>query len=138
MAQWFNANNKYSKLAQELIDAAASDLGHIDLSKVLFLEIQESKPKQAMVIKQIKEPFDMLLGKSFYIAINEELISTYSDEQLELEVFRTLLHIDVEDGKMRYPDVYDFSCIINIFGIDWREKNISSILSMVKSGKTIL
>lgn len=137
MSNYSIANAKYKSKAQELIDADPSELGHIDLNDVLFLQIEETKPKQAMRISMIKEPFVMLTGKKFYIAINEELIGEYSDEQIELELYRALFHISPEPDKMRFPDVYDFSFIINHFGFDWRQNNIPSILSMLSSGKSI-
>lgn len=137
MANYSIANKKYAALAQKLIDADPSELGHIDLTEVIFLEIEETKPKQAMKIAMIREPFVMLTSKKFYIAINEELVSEYNDEQIELELYRTLYHISPEPDKMRFPDVRDFSFIINKFGFDWREKNIPSILDMLKKGQSI-
>lgn len=137
MSGYSIANKKYAALAQELIDADPSVLGHIDLNDVIFLQIEETKPKQAMRIAMIKEPFIMLTNKRFYIAINEELIADYDDEQIELELYRMLYHIDPEPDRMRFPDVYDFSFIINHFGFDWRQKKISSILDILKKGQSI-
>lgn len=138
MTEWYMANPRYKALAQELIDAAPEVLGHIDLNSIIFLEKREAKPKQAISIKKIQEPYVTLLNKSFYIVINEDLMASMDDEHRELEMFRTLYHIDVEEGKMRYPDVYDYSFIIKHFGPDWREKQIPSILDELKQGKKIV
>lgn len=137
-AEYFNANPRYKALAQDLIDAEPKGLGHIDLDLVLFLEIREVKPKQAILIKKINEPFVTLLGKTFYLAINEDLMSEYDQEHQELAMLRILLHFDVEPGKMKFPEVFEFRCILDNFGPDWKTTQIQSPLSLMQSGQQIV
>lgn len=138
MGQWFNADPKYKVLAQDIIDSAPSELGHIDLGKVMFLEYQTEKPKEPVKIAKVPDPFKTLYGYDFYVTVNEELISGLTIEHLELEMFRVLLHIDVEPGKMKFPDVYEFSNILTNFGADWRlQPTVGSVLQQLKSGKNL-
>lgn len=137
-AEYFNANPRYKAIAQDLINAEPKGLGHIDLNLILFLEIKEIKPKQTILIKKINEPFVTLLGKVFYIAINEDLMSEYDQEHKELAMLRTLLHIDPEIGKMKFPEVFEFRCILDVFGPDWKTNQIQSPLNLMQSGQQIV
>ena len=135
-AHYTYANEKFKDLVETMIDADPLNFGHIDPDSIIYLNKEEKSPKVVMRISMIKEPFVMLLNKMYLLEISEEMVDRIPQEHLELHMYKILKQIDMNDGKIRYPDVVEFKDIIDMFGYDWTNKDhIPSILKILNGDK---
>lgn len=137
-ATYSYANKKFRELVESIIDADPLNFGHIDPDSIIYLNKEEKSPKVVMRITMIKEPFVMLLNKQYLLEISEDLVSRIPQEHIELHMFKILKQIDINDGKIRYPDVVEFKDIIDTFGYDWTNKeHIPSILHILNGNNEV-
>lgn len=135
MAEYSWANGAFKSLAQDLIDADPFNLGHIDLSKFCFIHKEEEKPKKPFRMKAVLEPYVFLTGYLYIMEVSEMLAFDLSIEHRELHMYHCLLQVDPEkEGRLKHPDVVEFSRIIDLFGHDWKEKNqINSVIDVLNA-----
>lgn len=137
-ATYSYADGKFKDLVETMIDANPLNFGHIDPDSIIYLNKEEKSPKVVMRINMIKEPFVMLLNKQYLLEISEDLVSRIPMEHLELHMYKILKQIDIDDGKIRFPDVVEFKDVIDQFGYDWTNKDhIPSILQILNGGGKI-
>jgi hypothetical protein len=111
----------------ELSDDTVNDFNEVFMKKSFPISIKLQfigDSKQKGLIKITKMPDDMafILGKEVKIIINEELLTAFDEESIQILFEQEIdkININLETGKIkiRKTDLNTFSSIVNKWGVD--------------------
>lgn len=87
-----------------------------------FQFIASESQKNLIKITKLPDPYAFLLGKELLVTINDELMSVFEDESIEILVEQEIDKVshNMETGKIKMikPDLNTFSSLINKYGIE--------------------
>lgn len=115
--------DRYYEVSEDVIDifneiynkkAFTFDIG--------FQFIGDSKSKNVISIKTLTKDISFVLKKELKVIINEEMISAYDDESIEIlfeqEINKIEVNIDNGAVKLRRTDLNTFSTLVNKYGVE--------------------
>lgn len=150
--QWFLDDN-LRKIAVKLKEQNPDELGHIELSKVVFVSVVSTPASDKYFGKctklapsvrtipyylaekfcrgdvEMMESLREFLDIRYVIAIYRDVIATQGgdiNKLIEVTLFHELKHIDVGMEKLVDHDLKDFKSIVDKFGTHWNEGNFSN------------
>lgn len=78
--------------------------------------------KNLIKISKLSDQFIFVLEKELLVSINEDLVSVFDEESIQIlieqEIDKISVNIDTGKIKMVKPDLNTFSSLINKYGID--------------------
>jgi hypothetical protein len=115
--------SKFYELSQDAVDTFQTVLK----SKIFSIEmnfqfIGSESQKSLIKISKISDQFSFLLEKDILISINEDLMTKFDDESIQIlfeqEIDRIVVNIESGKIKLVKPDLTTFSSLINKYGIE--------------------
>lgn len=90
--------------------------------EVKFIFVGSESQKSLVKISKLPDQYGFLLNGDLLVTINDELISLFDDESIEILIEQEIdkISVNIESGKIKMikPDLTTFSSLINKYGIE--------------------
>lgn len=115
--------SKFYEVSQDTIDTFQTVLKSKIFSIEMNFQFIGSESQKALIkITKISDQFSFLLEKDLLVSINEDLMSKFDDESIQILFEQEIdkIVVNIESGKIKLvkPDLTTFSSLINKYGIE--------------------
>ena len=115
--------SKFYSLSNETIDTFKSVFNKKSFPfNVGFQFVGSESQKNLIKISKMPEQFAFILEKELLISINDDLMSVFEEESIQIlmeqEIDKISVNMDTGKIKMIKPDLTTFSGLINKYGIE--------------------
>lgn len=115
--------SKFYQLSEETIDDFMRIFNKKAFSINIGIEFIGSESQKNLIkISKLSDQFSFILSKDILVTINEDLLSAFDDESVEILIEQEIDKIttNIETGKIKLvkPDLTTFSGLINKYGIE--------------------
>lgn len=90
--------------------------------EVKFQFVGSESQKNLIKITKVADQFAFLLGRDLLVSINEDLVSVFEDESIQILIEQEIdkVSINIDNGKIKLikPDLTTFSSLITKYGIE--------------------
>lgn len=109
-----DANEEFMPIAKQLHEKYSNDLNVLP-DKLMFLR-RKTKHKAYAYVKPIREEYQLLTEKKYFVVIVDEMFNPLSDERKKWVILHEYFHCyydeEKDQYKVRHHDVEDFSWIL--------------------------
>jgi hypothetical protein len=115
--------SKFYQLSEETIDDFMRIFNKKAFSINIGIEFIGSESQKNLIkISKLSDQFSFILSKDILVTINEDLLSAFDDESVEILIEQEIdkISTNIETGKIKLvkPDLTTFSGLINKYGIE--------------------
>ena len=115
--------SKFYSLSDETIGTFKSIFSKKNFPfNVGFQFVGSESQKNLIKISKIPDQFSFLLEKELLVSINDELMSVFEEESIQILIEQEIdkISVNMETGKIKMikPDLTTFSGLINKYGIE--------------------
>jgi hypothetical protein len=115
--------SKFYHVSEETIETFKSAFNKKSFPfNVGFQFVGSESQKNLIKISKLPDQFSFLLEKELLISINDELMSVFDQESIQIlmeqEIDKISVNMDTGKIKMIKPDLTTFSSLINKYGIE--------------------
>jgi len=114
--------SKFYEISDETVNIFHEIVRKKLLSEVAFQFIGNASQKTVIKVSKLSDQYEYMLKKHILVAVNEELMSKFDDESINILFEQEIdkIHFDGEKGKVKLvkPDISTFSSLIKKWGIE--------------------